>query len=101
VTRLRLAHPPFLPHDFPFLPSLERKTSFGRGGDKRAVCYEMGPKIPFPSGLSKLFRFFYPVVKGKGPPCRNSNVRFSLGFSVWYLIIICLGLLLPQTVLLL
>jgi hypothetical protein len=38
---------------------MERKTSVGAGGDKRAVCCfpsvcEVGRKFPFRSGLSKL-----------------------------------------------
>jgi hypothetical protein len=59
VTHLPLAHHPFLPRDFPFLPCLERKTSFRTGEDMRAVCClpsvsEVGRKIPFRSGLSEL-----------------------------------------------
>jgi hypothetical protein len=59
VTRLPLAHHPFLSLDFPFLTCLERKTSFDAGGDKIVVfCLtsvgEAGRKILFRSVLFNL-----------------------------------------------
>jgi hypothetical protein len=59
VTYLPLACHPLLPHDFPFLQFLERKTSLSMGGDMRAVWVlpsvsEVGFKILFQSRLSRL-----------------------------------------------
>jgi hypothetical protein len=83
--RLPLSHHPFFPHDFPFLPCLETKTSFDAGGDMRAVCcgllVPLGPlglllAIGRRSGwqnsvwiwsLQIVFRFFAPTVEVKGP----------------------------------
>jgi hypothetical protein len=47
-----------VPRDFPFLPYLERKPSFGAGRDVAPICClptvgEVGRRISFRSGLSK------------------------------------------------
>jgi hypothetical protein len=53
----------FSPRDFPFLTCLERKNSFGAGGDKRSLCLPSVGEV----GRKLVFRYFVEAVEAEGP----------------------------------